>query len=197
MLKESKSKLEEKIEDISSKQVKEKLKMGIDIKNLNIFKCNKCDDELMLYDGIISENQVINGKLKCYCGEEYSIVEGILKISNKFDDIDGLSQHEFLMDYIKETNSKYLATIYKESEWMYKKIELDNFRNKIILEPGVGAGFFLRNIYKNIPNSSTYIAVDHDIRRLKYLRGILQMLDYKRNIIFICCDFKENRRTWI
>lgn len=183
-----KAKLEGKIEDLNLKNSKESFKIGIPIEALSLFKCLKCEDSLRLLEGSIWENQIINGKLKCKCGEEYIIDDGILMGDTNFQEADSF-EPEYLMEYINETSPNYQENMYKGLEWAYKKINFHELKGKVILDLGSGIGFFLRHIYNDLPDNSIYIAVDHDIRRHKFLKSMIERSEEKKNIIFICSDF--------
>jgi len=144
---EMKQRLENKLTDLSEIKNNDKSIIGMDIKTLNLLSCLKCGNNLELAEGNIVKNQIINGKLVCSCGEDYLIEDGILKVTNakinniKFD-------YNCITDYISDTNIDYLDNVYKGIDWIYKKTDFMNFKNKVILELGSGMGFFLRNIYK-------------------------------------------------
>ncbi|GCD12248.1 MerR family transcriptional regulator [Clostridium tagluense] len=177
-------KLEETIEDLSKIKCMDNFKIGIDIEALKLFSCLKCGKELILSDGIITNNQVMEGKLKCTCGEDYKIEDGILLV--------GSVQSETnldIVDYVNSTDSEYLDNVYSGLEYMNKKIQFEKLNNKIILEIGSGAGFFLRSIYTDLPDDSLYIAVDNDLNRHKFLKSMLQKSEYNKRVIFLCCDF--------
>lgn len=189
--------LDEKISEISSKSTMAKRKIGIDIKVISNLCCVKCREELSLVDGIIENNQVINGNLKCDCGEEYIIDDGILIVGNSKEATEEIS-YTRIIDYINNTSQVYLDTMYKGHELLYKNINLKEYGNRTILELGSGLGFSIRMMYKDIPTTSTYIAVDHNINAHRFLKSTLERAEEKKNIVFICSDFlnipiKDNR----
>ncbi|MBZ9686305.1 MerR family transcriptional regulator [Clostridium estertheticum] len=188
-----KDKLQIKIENLNlvDSTFKEIDPLGIDLRNLSFFKCNKCSGNLILMDGVINNNQVIEGKLKCSCGEEYYIEDGILKVGEVCTKSKVNFNHDFVMEYVNVTDTSYLDNLRKGFEWMFRKISDCNLNNKVLLELGTGVGFFLRNIYNEIPDNCLYIAVDHDFDRQKFLKSLFERIDCKKNIIFICSDFLE------
>ncbi len=190
-LKGIRNNLKFKIQELNNYNKEQKNKIGIDFKNLNIFKCLKCKEDLILSKGSIDKNQVIDGVLRCNCGVEYNIEDGILIINDNLNNYGFKFDSNYIEEYISLTDIKYLDNIYKNLEWVHKKIEFDGFANKIILELGSGVGFFLRNIYNELPDNSIYIAVDNDLGRHKFLKGMLELTDCNKNIIFICSDFTK------
>lgn len=184
-----KNNLEKKIQELTRNESKKQCIMGVHIKALDLLKCVRCDGDLMLSEGTIHYNQIINGKLSCICGETYSIEAGILKIGDESENSEMSFRSDFISDYINETDAAYLDNIYKSLEWGIKRLGTNELLNKVLLELGSGSGFFLRSIYNQLPENCLYIAVDHDIERHKFLKTMLQMAQCKRNILFICSDF--------
>ncbi|WP_026476601.1 MerR family transcriptional regulator [Alkaliphilus transvaalensis] len=195
ILKDQKEKLEIKINELSEKESIKDFKLGIDIKMIELLACSKCNSELVLHDGIINDNQIMDGKLECrQCGEFYYIESGILKISNADMDKELKFQQDYftyIREYINVTDSSYLDNINKGLEWLYKKINFSEMKGKVLLDLGSGVGFFLRYIYQDLPDDCYYIAVDHDINRHKFLKNMLERTGCKKKIVFIEVDFLE------
>ena len=188
-LKEIKSNLEEEMLCLSKTKYSQNFAMGIDIRSLQLFKCLSCDGELVLLEGNVSNNQIMNGSLGCKCGEKYNIESGILMMTSSFEKSEVEVECDWIKDYISITDSLYLDNLSKGLEWYQKNIDFTGFHNKVVLEVGSGFGFSLRNIYDNLPDDCVYIAVDHDIKKHRLLKGMLEGAENKKNIIFVCADF--------
>lgn len=182
-------KLKEKIIEITDKEPKDGLSLGIDINSLKYLACVFCGDGLSLEEGNIKNNKVIDGKLKCRCGKEYNIESGILIVEN--NKINNKNNYEnFIEEYLKETDKDYILNIRKGLDWSYNKLEKLDLKNKLILEIGSGLGFLLRNLYP-ILNDSVYVAIDNDINKHIYLKSLLERSNFNNNIMLICTDFKK------
>ncbi len=187
-LAEDRNVLEEEIRRLDSTADPLCYSTGIDLSWLRLLQCTACGGNPVLKEAAVSDNMVMDGILKCSCGCEYEIRNGILQAGPI------LQQEEQLPDiisYIQNTDSEYLNQIYKTMEWNYANIDFGEFENRVVLEPGCGSGFFLRRIYDALPDSTLYIAVDKDIDRIRFLKGILEKAEHKKNILFICCDFSN------
>ena len=186
-----KNKLIDKINTISETKVKSNFSIGIDIKNLNLLECINCGGKLDLEEANIKNNQIVDGSLKCSCGEKYSIRSGILIIQENLINKDSKKYENFIEDYIKETDENYISNVRKGLNWAYNKLCSIDFKDKVILEIGSGLGFLLRNLYDNLDSSSLYIAIDNDIQKHIYLKTLIEKSNFKKNIMFICADFKS------
>jgi DNA-binding transcriptional MerR regulator len=188
-LKEAKERLEEKLQEFSQSRDNGSFTMGVDLRVLNLLQCISCGGNLILSNGSINNNQIIDGTLKCACGREYAIDNGILKVDDEYRERHLDFDYGYIREYINVTDADYLDNLYKGMEWSYKKMDFNVLNNKVLLELGSGIGFFLRYIYNNLPEDCIYIAVDHDMSRHRFLKDMLEKADCKRNIIFICADF--------
>ncbi|GFZ33066.1 MerR family transcriptional regulator [Clostridium zeae] len=190
-LDEMKQQLKTKLIDLSKVKIKNTSVIGIDFKVLNLLKCLKCGKDLVLHQGSIISNQIIDGNLVCSCGEEYLVEDGILKVGKEKLNYDNDLDLNHIIDYINSTDTEYLENIYHGMDWINKKIDFTNWQGNVILELGSGIGFFLRSVFENLPDDSIYIAVDHDISKHLFLKNILETVNCKKNILFICSDFLQ------
>ncbi|MFD6510459.1 methyltransferase domain-containing protein [Bacillus sp. NPDC060175] len=188
-LKERKDKLKEALNDLSITTEISNSILGVDLRVLNFLTCFKCSGNLILQDGIINSNQITEGNLTCNCGEEYVIASGILTAGKSFETSDRASFEDPISDYIHATDSSYLENIHRVGEWAKKKLKQLDLNDKVILDIGSGLGFFLRNIYEELPEDCLYIAVDRDLNKLLFLKDVIEKRNSKRNILFICADF--------
>jgi len=185
------NKLKGKIEALSQDGNIKKHSIGVDISVLKLFKCVKCHGELSIQNGVINNNQIIEGQLKCHCGAIYPVEKGILTIASHDHGPYTQFDQNYIRAYINLTDYHYLDNVYKSIAWVRKKINSNDFQKKVILELGSGVGFFLRNIYHELPDDSIYIAVDHHVARHTFLKTMLESTGLQRRIIFICSDFLE------
>lgn len=189
ILEERRDKLKGVLNDLSLTNETMNSIIGIDLNIFHLLKCSKCGGNLILQDGIINKNQIIEGNLTCNCGEEYVITSGILAAGNVLISSDKTTFEDSISDYIHETDTAYLDNIHREGEWAKKKLMQIDLNDKILLDIGSGLGFFLRNIYEELPESCLYIAVDRDLNKLLFLKDVIEKRNPKRNILFICADF--------
>lgn len=159
---------------------------GIYLDWLQYLACERCGSSLVLQEASIEENMVMSGKLRCSCGMEYLVRDGILFTYGGSGSDDPLPD---VISYIQNTDTEYLNRIYKTLEWNAQHIHSGNLTGKVLLELGSGSGFFLRRIYGDLPESTVYIATDRDPGKLRFLKRILERAERKKGILFICCDF--------
>jgi DNA-binding transcriptional MerR regulator/ubiquinone/menaquinone biosynthesis C-methylase UbiE len=186
-----KDKLKLKLDHLSTKSDVSNSVIGIDLRVLEMLKCLNCDEQLTLQDGFISRNQITEGKLSCDCGVEYAIESGILRVGNPYQPNAGIPLENNISEYIHETDPIYLENVNKGLHWSKRKLDQVDLHNKVILELGTGVGFFLRNIYQQLPDDCLYIAVDHSLEQHQFLKNSLERTGSKGKFLFICSDFLE------
>lgn len=182
-------KLDHRIKEMSNYDSKINFTLGLDISALKVLACQKCGAKYNVEDAVISDNQIIHGKLTCSCGQTCVVKNGIVVAGEEYEANTPKYDDNFLSEYIDDTNTLYLDNIYKTIDYYSKKIDEYLLNEKVKLELGSGNGFLLRNILEKLPEDCVYIAVDHNIKRHHFLKGMLERADIKRNVIFLCSDF--------
>jgi len=181
-------KVKKKIDEFNAKPGHSVVPMGIHINHLGLLACPKCEAPLSLENGSIKSNQIVDGNLVCHC-QTYKVDAGILFLGPSNELSPFTSTDGYISDYILNTDSFYLETLQKGLQTLKRKISGLDLENKVILEPGSGVGFLLRSIYNDLPNNCVYVAVDHNIEKLNFLKRVLERTGIKKDILFICTDF--------
>lgn len=188
---EMKDRLKGKVDQLSASYSGSSNTLGIELSVLDMLKCNKCAGSLTLQDGIIKKNQIVEGKLACYCDQVYLIESGILRVGRTVTSNNQISRLNNIPDYIQETDPHYLENMNKGLHWSKRKLGQVDLHRRVILELGSGVGFFLRNIYQELPEDCLYIAVDHSLERHQFLKSLLERSGLKKNLLFVCADFLD------
>jgi DNA-binding transcriptional MerR regulator/SAM-dependent methyltransferase len=188
---EIQDRLQQKLDQLSTPSSESCNTIGVDLSLFNIFRCNKCAESLTLQDGIIRNNQIVEGILTCHCDQVYQIESGILKVGGAMRPDSQISLLNNIPEYIQETDPFYLENMNKGLHWLKRKLGQVDLHRKVILELGSGVGFFLRNIYQELPEDCLYIAVDHSLERHRFLKSLLERSGSKKNLLFICSDFLD------
>ncbi len=194
-LQSAKVELKEKIEDLQKENYDNKITMGIGLDSLSLFACPDCKNELALSAEKVIENNIIEGTLSCSCGVSLKIKKGILYSNNvkrdKYISEINEIESEHIEDYIKTTDPDFMDESYQSMDWLKQEMDKLDLKDKIILEPGTGYGYFLRQIYNELPKSAYYICIDNKPHLNRYLKRILEMTGKKSNIIFITADLPK------
>jgi len=194
-LKEAKNELEEKVKNLEEINYEDKNILGISLDSLSLFTCPKCQGELSLSAESVKENQVIKGSLNCKCGNSLKINNGIIyshALEGQIKDTDDIEiDDDHIEKYIKATEPEFIDESYQSLDWLKQELEEETLSNKIILEPGSGYGYFLRQIYDILPKDSYYICVDKNPKLNRYLKSVIEMTDKQANIIFITAELPE------
>ncbi len=147
-LKTSKKRLQEEVinlKDISDDKV---INIGVDLSVLSLFSCPYCNKELLLSAEKVEENQIIEGELNCKCGQSLEIKEGMLYINNH-KNIEHINEN-YIEEYIKGTSSDFIDQSYNSLEWLKDQLDFEELSGKVIMEPGSGYGYFIRQIYDKL-----------------------------------------------
>lgn len=172
--------------------------IGINIASLDLFACPVCQASFEITEGNISQGILIGATLTCSCNYQLRIEDGIVYTPeitvNTHEGIDtDYSQYSesFIDAYINTTDIEYLQKIHAGLRWSSRHISFDVLDNAIILEPGSGHGYFMRHMLEFFPESSTYIAVDHDPLKIMWLKKVIERSHPKCKVIFVCADFTK------
>jgi DNA-binding transcriptional MerR regulator/SAM-dependent methyltransferase len=180
--------LDARIESLEQRTGGKRQRLDLPLSTLQDFACHVCGGALQLSADEVVDNQVHSGTLRCSCGQEYRIDSGIL-----FSEGVRRSEESFkysMLTFINGTPPVYLNAFTEGLAWFLKSLDFKDLSGKRILELGSGVGFFLRHVLGNLPEDCIYYAVDFHEGLVRQLKAILETLEIRRKIVFICADFR-------
>lgn len=178
--------LEESLTALEAHRAERQRLIGVDLAVLGVLSCTRCGGSLQLRQGQIEDNQIVEGLLACGCGQDYPVQDGILMVPGAAED----SHETFdIADYLNQTDSDYLDSIYKGLEWFRRRVDYCGLDHQTVLELGCGIGFFLRYNHEELSENLSYVAVDRDLSAIRGLKDVLERSPVRRRVVFVCTDF--------
>ncbi|MBV1758508.1 MAG: MerR family transcriptional regulator [Dethiosulfatibacter sp.] len=184
--------IRDSIHKIKAEELENSNELGFPIHSLDLLSCPLCRENLMLSDGVIEKNMIMDANISCRCGYIASIRDGIF--------IDEETARTKLMhgkpmptkeEYLESSSHKYINFLYQGMAGMIEMINKYTDEPKYILELENCVGFFLMQYIKYLPPKTTYILIDYDPERIIKLKKNLEMFYDHKNFIFLCCDLNK------
>lgn len=172
---------------------------GIHISSLEMLACPICEKAFEITEGNIVQGVLINAILTCSCSFQLHIKEGVIytpeviqsELNQKEHSYTSQDNDNLIETYMNTTDIEYLKKIHIGLEWCFRQLASATFNNTIVLELGSGYGYFMRHTLDLFPQNSTYIAIDYDLVKIKWLKKIIERNHPKCNVIFICANFTQ------
>lgn len=188
--------LEEMRQKIEQDKALEVHTIGISLDSLELFACPLCHGSFKIIEGSIQQDILIDATLACSCDYQIRIVDGIVFTPDLIDGYENIRNTDFsqysenyIEDYISTTHIDYLKKLHAELQWSTRHISTVPLEHAIALELGSGYGYYMRHMLDRFPETSTYIAVDHDPLKIMWLKKIIERSHPKCKVIFVCADF--------
>lgn len=170
--------------------------IGISLDSLELFACPLCHGSFKIIEGSIQQGILIDATLACSCDYQIRIVDGIVFTPDLIDAYENVRHTDFrqysenyIDEYINTTHIDYLKKLHAGLQWSTRHISSIPLNNAIALELGSGHGYYMRHMLDHFPESSTYIAVDHNPAKIMWLKKVIERSHPKCKIIFACADF--------
>lgn len=174
---------------------------GVPIDALHIFQCPHCHTAYQFTDGTIQNRTIMNGTIKCVCGHGMEISDGILigegtrntdphTIESDASDASH-NQDWFIDEYIATTSLEYLQKLNLSLEWTKRHVDFSKIGASVAVELGTGYGFFMRHFIDAFPEESIYVAVDYNLKTLRWLKHIIERTAPKCKVLYLCADFES------
>ncbi|WP_333888184.1 class I SAM-dependent methyltransferase [Clostridium sp.] len=170
---------------------------------LNLLKCPKCNGGLSLTVEKEEDSEIIEGKLSCKGGHDWTIRDGVInfgsveqELANNWTDAYEQYDEEEMEKKILEGNPQNLILLSEKT----KKFIIDSLNdkeNEFILDIATGRGALFKEVVKNLKNEAQIICTDLSFVVLKYDRLKAKKINPQIKVNYIACDaanlpFKDN-----
>lgn len=182
-LKESVEKIDEEIKAFSYGVNYKINKTGVPLKSLEYLCCPICGSQLSVENAKISHKYIYEGILSCGCGYEVEIIEGIVITGNKNTSL--YDKPDLTRELYKDIPPDLVTLFQKSYNWMLKKINGTDLKNKIILETHINAYFFLYTHLKKINSEGLFIIIDKFPETLYMYKERIEFLGLNLDILYI------------
>lgn len=166
--------------------------MGVPMSSLEILACRRCHAQsaYSLKEGTIQNKEIYQGILECICGHTLEIESGILMGTSHYDGPEaGEYEDAFIDNYMVTTSLAYLQKLNQALGWTKRHVDFGVVADGIALELGTGHGFFMRHFIDAFPETALYIAVDHNVEVLRWIKTIIERHKPKCKVLYLCADF--------
>lgn len=173
--------------------------LDLSLDAMSLLACPACHSTYTISKGSIQNGALSDATLTCSCAQHLYVKEGIVYTEETFTAEQELSldfnihqySEDYIDEYIRTTHIDYLRKLHAGLSWSARQLAKEDLDGMVALELGTGHGYFMRHMIDLFPANSTYVAVDYNPIKLKWLKQILERSQPKCNIIFLCADFKH------
>lgn len=156
---------------------------GVPLSMLSLICCPECGSDFELSDIKMNQHYIHRAHLKCSCGYEASIEDGILITPNRNTDM--YDTPDVNRDMYKNLPPSLISLFEKSYNWMGEKIGKMDLNNKVVIETYVNAWCFMHNHQKLFSPSGKYIIVDKYPETLRMYKELIDMQNYNLDILYI------------
>ncbi|VEF49260.1 MerR family transcriptional regulator [Bacillus freudenreichii] len=175
--------LDKKIESIHLMSVTT-AESGVPLLFLSLFHCPHCQEALHTTEAFIKGQYVLRGSLRCTCGYEAVIKDGIIVTPN----VSASPQNEhYIYDQqmIEEITPSFISLLERGNQWVYKRMLENDFSNKVILETNVETYVFPPKLLYSLSPNALYVFCGNTVGMLRKLKRKIEHFNPKLNVLYI------------
>ncbi len=157
---------------------------GLPLCCLDLLVCAVCQSPLYLQDAHMNYKYIDNCKLRCKCGYEAVVENGVFSGGEaKYDEV---SEKPDLLRAKYKNLSKDLSTLFQRtSNWLFPYFNHNDHKPKVILETHLNSFFLLNPYLKSLNSGDTLILADRHPGLLSMYKRNIELLDLDLNVVYI------------
>lgn len=176
-------KMDSRIQELTQKIARQESHIGLPIRMLELLCCPKCGGTLQISDVDMNLCYIFQGELECECGYHAQVREGILLTPNKNTNKD--DKPDVNRELYKDLPPSLISLFQRSYNWMVKKLETIELKDKVVMETYVNAWFFMHNHQQYLEKDGKYIVVDKYPETLAMYKKIIEQQNYQLDILYI------------
>lgn len=192
-----KAKLEESIEslrkicdniDAESKRLlqrdmPQRKKTGVPLQALPLLMCPYCGGDLTLEMAALDSRYVYQGTLRCDCGYQVQVENGIVKTGNLYTA--PYDSPDLKRSLYRNVSENFVTYLQRCKDLALRELQQDANQKKIILEGHCNGYFFLYDHLKLLNRDNIYIITDKYPEVLEIYKRNIEFLNLNLNILYI------------
>ncbi|MCH3951013.1 MAG: MerR family DNA-binding protein [Acidaminococcus sp.] len=156
---------------------------GVPLSALSLLACPKCGGSFALTDASLDQRYIYQGRLRCTCGCEMLIEDGIVKTGNTYK---GAYDHPDLQRRIYHDINENLATnLQKCSDYIVSGMKGRAVKGQVVLEGHINGYFFLYTNFKSLDTGCQYVLIDKYPEMLAMYKSNIEQLHLNLDILYI------------
>lgn len=176
-------KMDARIQELTQKISKLETHIGLPIRMLDLLCCPKCSGTLQISDVDMNLEYIFRGELKCECGYSAKVRDGILLTPNK--NVNNDDKPDVNRELYKDLPPSLISLFQRSYNWMVKRLESIELKNKVVMETYINAWFFMHNHQQYLDKEGKYIVVDKYPETLGMYKKIIEQQNYQLDILYI------------
>lgn len=183
-----------KIWELSQKQERQKDRIGLPVRMLDLLCCPLCGGNLQISQADMDLVYLHNGNVSCPCGYQAQVREGILLTPHRERSLHDRPDTD--RELYKDLPPALLSLFERSYNWMGDRLKRMDLAGRAIMETYVNAWCFMHNHLGWLPSAGRYILVDKYPETLHMYKKLIEEQEQGMDVLYIadssmCLPLKE------
>ena len=156
---------------------------GTPLRALGLLRCPACGGGFRLEDAALDSRYIYRGSLRCGCGRELSIEDGVVETGNLY--VGAYDRPDLKRELYTEVIGPFLTYLQKGLDKVDHFLREKLRPESVVMETHINSFFFAYNHLDAIPEDTLYIVVDRYPEMLREYKRLLENMGIQRDFLFI------------
>ena len=156
---------------------------GVPLRALSLLQCPHCGGRFKLENADLDARYVYRGTLRCSCGRELPISDGIIETGNLYTG--AYDSPDLKRELYTEVIGKFLSILHKGLDEVHRFLQKEARPGNVLMETHINSFFFAYNHLDSLPPDCIYIVTDRYPEMLREYKHLLESMGEERDFLFI------------